>query len=97
MHRASRRQGIGRLAIGPEQEFGVLALGSDFHCCPARRDPDHAGMLAEPLDLIGARRTLLVQPVGGYQLVPEQERRLRPNEDVADPAPVATAPFRATP
>jgi hypothetical protein len=30
-----------------------------------------------------------------HQLVPEHERGLRPNEDLADPVPVATAPFRA--
>jgi hypothetical protein len=47
------------------------------------------------LDLVGACWALLVQPVGGHQLVPEQERRLRPDEDVADPVPVATAPFRS--
>jgi hypothetical protein len=52
-------------------------------------------VVAEPLDLIGACRALLVQPVGRHQLVPEHERRLRPNEDVADPVPVATPPFRA--
>jgi hypothetical protein len=71
------------------------ALAATSTVAPVGRDSDHAGVVAEPLDLTAACRTLLVQPVRGHQLVPEQERRLRPYEDVADPAPVATAPSRA--
>lgn len=54
-------------------------------------------MVAESLDLVGACRTLLIQPVGGDEFVAEQERRLRSDQDVTDPAPVPASPLRSKP
>src|SRR4051812_41475108 len=68
-------------------------MSSDLYCRAADPEPQHDGVLAEPLDLVGDCRTLLIQTVGGHELVAEQERRLRPHQDIADPAPVPASPL----
>jgi hypothetical protein len=52
-------------------------------------------MLAYPLYLAWVGRASLVREgLGHYQIVPEQERRLGPEENLADPAAVAAPPLR---
>src|SRR5512133_154614 len=72
-----------------------MAVGGNLDGCAARGDADDGGVVAEPLDLAGEGWAVLLQVVGGNDLVAEQKRALRPDEDVADPVPVATAPLRA--
>jgi hypothetical protein len=51
-------------------------------------------VITEPFDLVVAGGASLVESVGSEDLVADQHRRLRPDEDVVDPAAVATAPLR---
>ena len=73
----------------------MLLLGRDLHRRTVRRQFDHDRAVAEPLDLTRLRVPLACHAVDGDELVAEQERRLRPDEDVADPAAVAPPPLRA--
>jgi hypothetical protein len=83
--------------VRAQKQPAVLTAGGDLHRGGAGPEPDHDGVVAEPLDLVGVRGTLPVQAVGGHELVAEQEGRLRPDEHVANPPPVAAAPLRTQP
>ena len=87
--------GAEELAVGAGEQLGVVAVSRNLDGCAARRDADHGGVVAEPLDLAGKGWAVLLQVVGANNFVAEEERALRPDEDVADPVPVAAAPFRA--
>jgi hypothetical protein len=87
--------GRAELSIRAEDQLTVIAVGGDLGHCRAHLQAQDRGVVAESPDLIAIGRTLLVHAVGGYELVPEQERRFGPDEDVADPAPVAATPLRA--
>ena len=66
-------------------------------CCAAERESHDDGVVAEPLDLVCACRALLIHALDGYELVAEEGRRLRPDQDVSDPPPVPTPPLRREP
>jgi len=92
--RLGSRHGDDGLAVRAEEQFALVVMSSDLYHRAAAPEPHDDGVLAESLDLIGDRRTLPIQPVGGHELVAEQERPLRPDQDVADPAPVSAPPLR---
>jgi hypothetical protein len=60
------------LGIRAEQQLVLVAMGSDFDRCAADPEPHDDGVVAAPLDLAGAGRTLLIEAVGGHELAPLQ-------------------------
>jgi hypothetical protein len=86
-----------RFAVRAEEELRGGAVGGHFGSCSTYPQLYDDGVVAEPLHLVGACGTLLSQAVGGHEFVSEQERRLRPHEDVADPAPIPATPVRSEP
>jgi hypothetical protein len=86
----------GGLRCGPSSSPPSSPRG-DLHRSIAGLDPDDDWVVAEPLHLVRARGTPPVQTVDGHELVAEQERRLRPDQYVIDPAAVAALPLRAQP
>lgn len=84
-----------KLAIGPMYEPALITASRNLDSCTFRLKPHHHGVLAEPLHLMRTCPAALIQAVHGHELVPHQERCLRPDEHVADPAPIPATPLRA--
>jgi hypothetical protein len=65
VHRWPDGRGLGidrghGLAIRPEERLAGIAVGGNFDRCAAHPELNHDGTVAEPLDLIVARWTLLI-------------------------------------
>ena len=49
-------------------------------------EPDHDGLVTEPLHFAGARRALSRDAIDWYQLIAVQKRTISTNEDLSHPA-----------
>jgi hypothetical protein len=56
---------------------------------------DHYWLITKPFHLVGSRLPLARNSVDGHEIVSEHQRRLVPDENVADPAAGAALPLRA--
>jgi hypothetical protein len=55
---------------------------------------EYNGLVSQALHLAGLRRPLTGEAVDGNKFVSEEKRCFRPDENVTNPAPVATLPLR---
>jgi hypothetical protein len=79
--------------IGAADQLDVLGIGGDLDLRVPHAEANQVRVIPEPFDLAGSRGSQLIQAVSEHELVPEEERRLRPDQDVPDPAPIPATPL----